>query len=95
MAGIKDVENRTWPTKYRGLLVVHAGQRRDKSEWADLFDVLPSGVALGTVELVGCVLGSSSEWAEESSWHWQLADPRPYPTPVPMTGRLGLWSIAA
>ncbi|MGP8162769.1 MAG: ASCH domain-containing protein [Acidimicrobiales bacterium] len=30
MAGIKDVENRTWRTNYRGRLVIHAGARDDR-----------------------------------------------------------------
>lgn len=25
VAGIKDIENRTWPTKYRGTVLIHAG----------------------------------------------------------------------
>lgn len=28
--GGKDVENRTWSTKYRGPIAIHAGQRRDR-----------------------------------------------------------------
>lgn len=28
MAGIKKVENRDWPTSYRGVLVIHAGKSR-------------------------------------------------------------------
>lgn len=33
--GIKRVENRTWPTSYRGPLAIHAGKSRD---WLDLND---------------------------------------------------------
>ena len=29
-AGIKDVENRTWSTPYRGILYIHASQRFDR-----------------------------------------------------------------
>jgi hypothetical protein len=28
--GVKDVENRTWHTKFRGLLAIHAGQNYDR-----------------------------------------------------------------
>jgi hypothetical protein len=27
--GAKDVENRTWPTRYRGPVLIHASQRAD------------------------------------------------------------------
>jgi len=29
VSGAKDVENRTWPTRYRGPLLVHAAKRSD------------------------------------------------------------------
>ncbi len=33
-----------------------------------------------------------SPWAEDGDvWHLVLADPRPLTTPIPATGRLGLW----
>ena len=32
-AGIKDIENRTWPTKYRGRVLVHAGMAKTKESW--------------------------------------------------------------
>jgi len=60
MQGIKRVENRTWPTKYRGRLAIHAGQSRRRDEAAraalealgvDVPDDVPRGVLLGTVEL--------------------------------------------
>ena len=28
-SGAKDVENRTWPTRYRGPVLIHASQRAD------------------------------------------------------------------
>ena len=28
-AGIKDIENRTWPTRYRGVFYIHASKRPD------------------------------------------------------------------
>ena len=34
-----------------------------------------------------------SRWAEPDRWHWTLTDPRPLDTPVPATGRQGLWRI--
>lgn len=33
--GVKDVENRTWHTQYRGLLAIHAGQSYDETAHLD------------------------------------------------------------
>jgi len=51
---------------------------------------LPTGAVLGTVTVTGCVRDATSPWAEPGQWHWLLADPRPWPEPVPCRGRLGL-----
>ena len=65
MADIKNVENRTWSTKYRGPLVIHAGKSKKlldlitpENELYPLFrslmsyDRLPFGVILGIVDLI-------------------------------------------
>jgi ASCH domain len=106
MAGVKDVENRTKPTSFRGRLAIHAALRfADPSAGLVLADVaaalglckgavprLPRGVVLGTVELHDCRRDSGSRWAIPDQWHWLVRDPRPLPDPVPARGRLGLWS---
>ena len=93
IAGVKDVENRSWPTKYRGSLLIHAGKGIDHSEWTGTLDDMPAGVIIGVVDLVDCVRDSGSEWAEPDSWHWVLANPRPLPEPIPAKGKLGLWNV--
>ena len=95
VAGIKDVENRSRPTKYRGLLAIHAGLAADDDAMTahgHLIDDYPRGVILGTVRVIDCVRDSKSEWADRS-WHWQLADPQPFETPIPAKGKLGLWTF--
>lgn len=95
VAGIKDVENRSWPTSHRGLLYVHAGSAVDREAMALhghlLEPTLPSGAIIGTVELINCVRAADSRWAEPGQWHWLLADPQQLPVPVPCRGALGLW----
>jgi hypothetical protein len=91
MDGSKDVENRSRPTKYRGILVIHAGLADDPTEPADAD--LPRGAIIGTVRLVDCVRDSESPWARADQWHWILADPRPC-RPRPAKGQLGLWSLS-
>jgi hypothetical protein len=98
--GHKEIENRSWPTKHRGALVIHAGLGRDREALARfghlLPDPLPAGVALGTVDLVDCQLDGytdASEHAEPGFFHWLLTDPEPFPEPIPIRGRLGLWPM--
>lgn len=55
------------------------------------------GVALGVVDLVSthgeydCPGMVCSPWAIEGQHHLMLANPRPFPEPVPYRGQLGLW----
>ena len=106
ITGLKDVENRSQRTRYRGRFAVHAGLRRADLDDLDL-DSMPRklrrpvqdawqrhdnpGRVLGTVELVDCLDNSSSPWAITGYWHWILRDPRPYSRPVPAKGQLGMW----
>lgn len=80
--GLKDIENRTWPTKFRGRVLIHAGatpvkglrcEALDGGQYARVFslnrfDALtgPVGVIIGSVEIVGCVINHPSIWAEQS-----------------------------
>ena len=95
----KDVENRTWTTGHRGLLVVHAPKGIQYYAGAhieafkDLPDPMVTGALLGTVRIVGCVDDSDSEWADEEHWHWQLTDPHPFLTPIPWRGALRLFDV--
>jgi hypothetical protein len=103
----EDVEDRAWrgAPRHRGALVVHAGARREPeaaSRWLhDAFGLpapasLPLGAFLGAVQVVsGRRVGpgrcASPQAARDAGVHIQLADPRPFPEPVPGEGRLGLW----
>jgi hypothetical protein len=92
---IKDVENRTWETKYRGPLLIHCSKNLDANfprenllhrvNWKNY-----NGHIIGRVNLVDCVRNSKSLWAEQGFWHWVLKDPQPIRT-IPANGSLGLW----
>ena len=94
----KDVENRTWETKYRGPLLIHASKTFDQNaywdcrpwnvKWVDY-----NGHIIGKVELIDCVKNSTSRWAEEGLWHWVLKYPKPC-KPIPIKGSLGLWEYS-
>lgn len=102
----KDIENRTWPTHYRGPLLIAGALSWQGSAigWAEELGITglawergahPTGI-VGVVDLVDVCRGRmhcscSSVWAAFGQRHWQLANPRPLATPVPHPGRLGLW----
>ena len=64
MQGDKRFEFRSWQTKYRGELLIHAGKGIDKEAVKRLAkylpEELPSGKILGKVELVDCIKMSSN-----------------------------------
>lgn len=78
--GIKDIENRTWKTNFRGRIYIHAcTPRKFEVQLTDeqtiqaapvlkqLFDnTLPFGAIIGEVDIVDCVINHESIWAEKS-----------------------------
>lgn len=100
VAGQKDIENRSWPTRHRGRLLIHAGKQIDWNayDWLDEHglplpypDDLPLGGIIGAVMLTGCVRDDPSPWAMGNHWHWQLGDAEHVPFRA-CAGRLGLWT---
>jgi ASCH domain len=85
--GHKDVENRTWMTKYRGPVLVHASQRADDVSVDDiakrfgvrLSDDLKLGGIVGITEIVDCVRSHSSKWCAAGHYAFVLANSRPLP----------------
>lgn len=57
----KLVENRTWPTNYRGRILIHAGKSRewldedDEPEFAEKGDPLVFGAVVGEARLADCL----------------------------------------
>jgi hypothetical protein len=102
VSGYKLVENRTWDTRWRGTLAVHAGKKTDPnglvaaSDFGLSFDLpMPTGY-LGIAELVDVHWSEDGSccgpWAEPGVYHWCLSNPRPLPEPLPGLGRLGLYT---
>lgn len=107
--GIKDIENRTWKTKFRGRVIVHAGQAYTRAQHE--YDAghllreyrieLPpclnlqerSGALLGEVDIVDCVSEHKSRWFCKGSYGLVLANPTPYRHPVPYKGMLGFFEV--
>ena len=65
IAGLKPVENRSWSTRHRGRLHIHAAARDDRDAWASLTEAEHAAVAdlgpvarsaiIGSVDLVDVV----------------------------------------
>jgi hypothetical protein len=99
---LKDVENRSWATAYRGPVLVHASARPDRiasHELAARFGVRPPseqplGGVIGLVDIVDCVRASASRWHAPGHWGFALADARPLPF-TPWKGALGLRTAPA
>jgi len=72
--GIKDIENRDWPTKFRGEFLIHAAKKFEREaylrlcEQFNLAGVMPQpgafelGGIVGKAAIVACVTAHSSPW---------------------------------
>lgn len=99
VAGIKTIEVRTWSTRHRGPLAIHAAATVDTDYWPaeDEFE-LPTSAVIGVCDLVECrpltekdrKEACFNEGAVEGLWAWVLANPRPI-GPIPARGKPGLW----
>ena len=105
ISGLKTIENRSWSTRHRGPLAIHAGLSRAEYRLGFDFDRLMPGLPpagdlafgaiVGVVDVVDCVpyeLVRDRLFAEPLGWCWILADPRPIEL-VPWRGQLGLFEV--
>lgn len=104
--GLKTVEIRTWSTKYRGPLFIHAAKRADDAGMRRFYlDEPPCGCLIGMVDLVGVDKVTPTAWKELAGSHlqiepfvrglyaWHLENARPLPVPIPYRGDRGLFDI--
>lgn len=104
--GLKDVENRSWSTRYRGPLVIQSAARiGNRSEFFALCrDIeretgkrLPADFTLGSTEgivtLSDIITNSRSIWAYDGDYHWILTNPIRLPN-ISISGKLGLWDLS-
>lgn len=100
--GEKIIENRNWPTSYRGPMAIHAGKSR---AWLDPEDLderpdMAFGAVVATAVLVDCVRVEDLAYhlmdREDANgpWCWVLSDVRPLVPPVAARGAQGLWDWA-
>jgi ASCH domain len=99
--GFKDIENRSWTTRYRGTLLIQASAglpTRRKLEEFRLFarkrgvklpEDFERGGIVGMVQLEDCITTSRSKWFE-GPVGWVLSKPKKLRF-VPLKGQLGLF----
>ena len=106
--GGKDIENRTWPTSFRGRVLIHTGLTMTGNDFADAMEFaedaadrefdnlhasdLERGGIVGSVEIVACLAHSDSPWFV-GPWGFVLRNPQPLPF-IPCKGALGFFRIA-
>lgn len=99
--GYKDIENRTWSTRFRGTLMIQASANLPSKSALDegrLFarkcgakvpEDLETGGIVGMVQLDDCVTRSRSKWFT-GPVGWVLSKPKRLPL-IPLKGQLGLF----
>lgn len=104
----KNIENRSWLTKFRGEFAIHASAGMTRAEYAEVADFLDGdlmGVKLPPSEqlerggIVGVATITDVVRDSDSPWFFGpvgfvLADARPVPF-IPYKGRLGFFELPA
>jgi hypothetical protein len=100
--GRKTIETRSWSTRYRGSLAIHATKTPDRVVCRNFgYDpaIISCGAILGVVQLVDCVQFPNPKTPPDKygdftvgRWGWLLADVTKLPAPVPVKGYQGLWN---
>jgi hypothetical protein len=83
--GIKDVENRSWNTNFRGEFLIHASEKFDfdaleiiQEEYNLLDELVRSdfrtGGIIGKANLVDCVKDYKSDWSMQNQFQFVLED---------------------
>jgi hypothetical protein len=103
IAAGKDIENRDWPTRFRGPVAIHASAGMTRAEWSEAAYFIsrltgastpaaPSlhrGGIIGVAEVVGCVEASDSPWFF-GRYGFVLRNSRAVPF-IPVKGALGFF----
>ena len=103
----KDVENRNWPTRLRGRVLIHASKGMSVEEYdaaiafvrariaggveIPAWETLHRGGIVGEIRIADCVSRSASPWFV-GRFGFVLRDPRPLPF-RPCRGALGFFDV--
>jgi len=102
----KEYEFRTWKTKYRGKILIHAGLGVDKKyleKYSDYNIDYISGAIIGEAEIVDCILvdekfnnellktNNKVYQGNVGDYAWKLNNIKKYDEPIYCKGKLSLW----
>jgi hypothetical protein len=98
----KRVENRVWPTSYRGPVLIHAGKTLDRRHGPMVAAVvrglqLELGAVLAVARITDCHEddGECTPWSASGNFHFVLDEVTALPLPIPHRGAQGLWTPPA
>lgn len=107
--GIKKYEFRSWKTKYRGKILIHAGSGIDKKEldkYKNLGYEFPKSKIIASVDLVDCleldenlnkqiIAENNIAYGNKvrTSYAWKLENVKKIKPIYDVKGQLGLWNI--
>lgn len=96
--GIKDVENRSWSTDYRGPFLIHAGQKVDEEALLRYAQRgirfrLTTGAIIGAATLIDCSAEHRSDWHQTGKIGWYVTDAKLFAAPIPLAGQLRLFDV--
>lgn len=107
--GIKDLENRTWTTRYRGTLLIHAGQQfedeavypilnnlsdEERKQFPMRASLFPRCGLVGIAKLADVTSDSESKWYVPGSYAWCFSKALSFDL-IPLRGQLGLFDVPA
>lgn len=106
--GYKKYEFRSWKTKYRGKLYIHAGNGIDKKRMSMVEEYkldYPNGYIIAKVNLTDCILVDekmSKQLRKENPkvythdytgyYAWKLEDVQILKNPIKASGKLSIWN---
>lgn len=89
-SGVKTIETRTWPTKYRGRVLIVSSKKPN---------IHPAGCAVAVATIIDCVkmTPDHEEFAccdvYPGAWAWMLEDIKKIDDPFPVKGKLGFYDV--
>jgi len=106
VAGVKDIENRTWRTNCRGPVAIHASKTANKLDLQDFEDwfreqlpneplpVLHRRAIIGIAYITDCVEQSDSDWfGGPYGFVLDTEKAIEFEEPIPMNGKLSIFKI--
>lgn len=105
----KNIENRDWPTRFRGRIAILASKGMTQGEYAEgcyfierkepgivipSYESMIRGNIIGTVEITDCGKFHNNKWFV-GTYGMLLSNPVKFITPISARGRLGIFPLEA